>query len=485
MTRPRLRALPAPLAVLAVLAGCGSQPSPEGGAAPGTTTRDARPAAPAAADWPMFGGTPRRLGATGAPTGITAANAGRLRRRAVDLPGTVDSAPISLHGVTAGGRTRDVFVMTTTYGRTLAVDAATGAIVWTFTPPGYRGWAGTPRITNATPVADADRRHVFAASPDGRIHRLSVDTGREDPGGGRWPVPITRDPTHEKIASSLNLVGGRVIATTGGYIGDAPPYQGHVVAIDRASGRILHVFNSLCAQRRRIQRPSTCPASDSAIWGRAGAVSDGRGHLWVATGNAPYDGRRNFGDSVLELSASRLRLLRHWAPADQAQLNARDLDLGSTSPVIVPGGVLQGGKAGRIDVLSAARLRPVQSVPTPGGDQMFSAMAVWRHGGAVTVFATTGSATTAYRWSGRRLHPLWSNQHGGTSPLVAGGLLWIYDPNGDLLVYRPGSGRMVARLPAGPGHWNSPAIGGGVVAVPEGNANDHRTSGTLNLYALP
>ena len=34
----------------------------------------------------------------------------------------------------------------------------------------------------------------------------------------------TRDPTHEKLTSSFNIVGSALIITTGGYIGDAPPY---------------------------------------------------------------------------------------------------------------------------------------------------------------------------------------------------------------------------------------------------------------------
>jgi hypothetical protein len=49
-------------------------------------------------------------------------------------------------------------------------------------------------------------------------------------------------------------------------------------------------------------------------------------------------------------------------------------------------------------------------------------------------------------------------------------------------VRRPTTGRVVARLPAGRGHWNSPIVGGGVVALPEGNGNEHSTSGTLSLY---
>jgi hypothetical protein len=52
-------------------------------------------------------------------------------------------------------------------------------------------------------------------------------------------------------------------------------------------------------------------------------------------------------------------------------------------------------------------------------------------------------------------------------------------------VYVPTSGREVALLPSGAVHWQSPIIADGRVAVAEGNANDHSTSGVLDIYRLP
>ncbi len=127
---------------------------------------------------------------------------------------------------------------------------------------------------------------MYAASPDGLIHKLAVADGREVTAGG-WPARVTLLPSREKIASALNVWRGSVLVTTGGYIGDAPPYQGHVVSISRATGRIEAVFNSLCSGTRRLLEPASCPQSDSAIWGRAGAVVDpATGDILVATGNA-------------------------------------------------------------------------------------------------------------------------------------------------------------------------------------------------------
>src|SRR6202012_2350375 len=199
-------------------------------------------------------------------------------------------------------------------------------------------------------------------SRDGRIHKLAVATGREVRSGG-WPASVTFDATHEKIASALNINGASLIVTTGGYIGDVPPYQGHVVTISRTSGRITAVWNSLCSDRHSlIDPPRSCPASDAAIWGRDGAVVEpGTGRMLVATGNAPFNGSTDWGDSVLELSPDGRALLHNWTPANEAQLNAQDGDLGSTSPAVLPKFhgfrlAVQGGKDGILRLLNLNRL---------------------------------------------------------------------------------------------------------------------------------
>ena len=398
------------------------------------------------------------------------------------VAGTIDSTPIVLHGVAYA---------TTTYGRTVAVSLSSGHIRWTFTPPGYDDWAGSAQITNASPAADPSGDAIFAASPDGKIHKLAVSDGHELDG---FPVTITRDPTHEKLTSSLNIDGADVVETTGGYIGDAPPYQGHVVTIDRSSGAVGGVFNSLCSNRHELMHPSSCASSDSAIWGRAGAVVlPGSGDLLVATSNGPFDGHTDWGDSVLRLDASARRLKAHWTPAQQRAYEEGDVDVGSTSPALLGGGlVMQSGKDAKLHLLSLSRLHGVrgtagtrlggdlQVLPTPGRQMMFTAPAVWHHAGHTTMIATTGGGTAAYAVRDRKLVRTWSTSHAGTSPVVAGGLLYVYDPTGaGLRILSPSTGRSVARLDTGDGHWNSPVVADGHIVLGEGNANDHRTDGGI------
>ncbi len=450
-------------------------------------------AAPAPHDWTRFGHDAARSNASPYATGITAANAARLQRVRIDVDGTIDSSPIFLQGVTIAGAMHDAFFVTTTYGRTLAIDADTGRVLWRYTPPGYSSWAGSYRITNATPVADPSRASIYSASPDGRVHKLSVSDG-----SATWSTSITRLPQREKIAASLNFTGGHVIATIGGYVGDAPPYQGHVVTLNPATGAIVHVWNSLCSNRHALISPSSCGATDSAIWARAGAVVDpATGRLLVATGNGPWNGRTNWGDSVLALSSDAGRLLQNWTPRNQAQLNSGDVDVGSTAPALLGGALaVQGGKDGLLRLLNIRRLNgtthagtrlggELQTVSAPGRADVFTAPAVWHNGKATWIFVATNSGTGAYRLVHGRLRLQWRNRFAGTSPVVAGGLLYSYDPNGALRIYRPASARPVASLPAGSGHWNSPIVVAGRVALPEGNANDHRQTGVLDLYKVP
>jgi outer membrane protein assembly factor BamB len=491
-------------AVSVLLAACG-------GAAPADVTTPmvnaaAVPPAPPTTtgvlrDWPEFGLNPQRSDTSEAASGVTAQNVGHLRRVTVALPGTVDSSPVYVHGVSVGGALRNVFVVTTTYGRAVAVDAGSGRILWTYTPPGYGRWAGSAQITTTSPLIDPDRLHVYSASPDGLVHKLSLATGGEDTSGG-WPARVTREPLHEKMGAALNLDGPDLVVTTSGYYGDAPPYQGHVVLVDRSSGRVRGVFNTLCANRRHLLLPSTCPASDSAILSRGGAVVEPSGRrILLDTGNGPWNGATDFGDSVLELTFPALDLRQSFTPTDQAQLSASDTDLGSSAPVLLgEDRVVVAGKDGVMRVLAlsrldghppsspAARRHPlggeVQRLPTPGGAELFSAPAVWRHGGRTTVFVADEAATAAYVLRGGRLYRAWESSTPGTSPVVVAGLVYVYDyVAGGLYVYRPTSATPIARLPGAPGHWNSPIVVDGHVVEPEGDANEHRLSGRLDLFS--
>ncbi len=449
-------------------------------------------------DWLTFDGGAGRSGDVEAATGITRATLRDLRARVVTVPGTVDSAAVELTGVAIGGRARDVAFMTTSYGITFALDLQSGQILWQYVPPGSKALVGGPQITASTPVLDPDRDYLYAASPTGTVAKLRVATG-----GVVWMRTVVIDPTKQKLPSALNIAGTSLLVTSDGYYGDAPPYQGHVVSLDLASGRITAVFNALCSHQTKLIVPSTCSASDAGIWGRSGTVVEPDGNILVATGNAPFNGSTNWGDSVLELSPA-LRLLHNWTPQNQQQLNQQDLDLGSTEPAILPaaGGVplaVQGGKQGIIYLLDLARLDgttgpagprlggDLQQLTSPGSTDVFTAPAVWTQAGRTLVIVADDNGTAAYSLGAdRRLSVAWQNSTPGTSPVIAGGLLYIFNQSGGQLDVRdPRSGRLLAALPAASGHWNSPIVVGGRIILPVGNDNNHDSTGRVFIYHLP
>jgi outer membrane protein assembly factor BamB len=448
-------------------------------------------------DWRTFDYDSDRGGIGPSATGITASNVGSLRARTVSLPGVADSTAIQLHGVKVGGMTRDVDVVTTTYGRTIAFDPATGKRLWEYVPKDIRHYQGSAQITTASPVAGPGGRYLYAASPDGIIHKLAVADGHQI-----WAVRVTYNPSREKIGSALNLHGRYVIVTTGGYFGDQPTYQGHVAVISRATGQVTRVWNSLCSDRHHLLNPpSSCPASDSAIWARSGAVVEpGSGRLLVATGNGPFNGHTNWGDSVLELTPDATGLLHNWTPKDQVALNRNDLDLGSTAPALLPGTSLavQGGKSGKLELLDLRRLNgtsgkagpktggQLQTLTTPGSGALFSAPLSFARSRKTYVVVADSSATAGYLLSHRRLRRVWEQHTVGTSPVIAGGLLFVYDQiAGRLRVMNPTSGRRLASLPAASGHWSSPIVVGGRVILPVGGSSaDNAKSGRVLIYHL-
>lgn len=441
-------------------------------------------------DWPQFGYDLASSSSSVALSGITAANLGALTRKQVNLDGTVDSSAIYLHGVTVNGSEHDVFFVTTTYGKTIAIDADAAAVLWEFTPPKIASWQGAAQVTNATPVADPDRQHIYAASPDGAVQKLAIADGHV-----LWTTTVSLLPSREKMDSPLKIFNGHLIVVTGGYIGDAPSYQGHVAILDAQSGNLLHVWNSLCSNQTGLIQPTSCSSTRSAIWGRAGPIIDAAtGNIFLATGNGPYNGTTDWGDALIELSPDATQILANYTPADNTTLNGSDLDLGSTSPILLGNGILaQGGKDDIIRLLKISSIAgatshvggELQMVSTPSKSQMLTAAAVWQDQGQTWLFAADFGATAAWTFDGAALTPAWTVKTSGTSPIVAGGLLYVYNSSANLRVYNPRTGALLATLTCGGGHWNSPIVIDGKIAVPEGNANDHLTTGILDIWTAP
>lgn len=496
--------------VIVLLAACSQHGSSTTGRPAGTATvtptRSATPATTSNQDWVRFGFDAARSGVHPGETALSAGNVGRLHRLwQVQLPGVADSSPILLHGLAlADGSTRDVLYVTMRDGRLLAVDASSGTLLWSRQPSG-------PKITHSSPVADPSRQYVYAYGLDGALHKYRATDGMETNGGG-WPVRITLMRDTEKESSALNIANGYLYVTTSGYIGDAPPYQGHVVTI-RLADASTHIWNSLCSDRQRLLKTGECQAQQSGIWARGGAVVDPvTGNLFVTTGNGPYDansGGQNWGDSIVELSGDGSRVLDSYTPATHQQLNSTDQDLGSVAPGLVQSGpvggktpnlLVQGGKDGILRLLNRQNLSGAGGPGHIGGELqsialgcgVFAQPTVWSEtsagGGAVWVFVATMCGLRAFQvvtdGSGTtRLRQAWTADVNATSPVVGGGVL-VASSNQGVVALDPHTGNRLwssEQASAGGGiggiHWESPIVIGGRLYCSD-------EAGQLSAYGL-
>ena len=496
------------LAALAVIvAGCGTDPeTPIHRTGPIWTPAGSPAVAPPEdGAWPGFDFDAARSGFNPNEKTITSSTVGGLHRLwNVLLPAVADSTPILVPRLSfPDGSRRDVLYLTTKPGSLVALDAATGGILWVAKTSG-------PRYTTSSPVADLAHGVIYSYGLDGKLHQYRAATGQEVMGGG-WPVLITTMPASEKGSSALNLGNGYVYVTTGGYPGDAPPYQGHVVAIDTTDGT-SHVFNSLCSDRTHVLAHNECSQNTSGIWSRAGVTIDPiTGNIFMATGNGDFDankGGHDWGDTVLELNADATRLIDSYTPPNFQELQAGDTDLGSASPALLPTVLnshtpylaVQVGKDGQLRLLDRQNLSgqggpghlggALQTINAPGGCDTLSQPAVWTDpaNGKIWLFVTNSCGTGGYQAvtagdGTTTLRQVWEVKRGATSPVVAGGVLFAAT-GGNLFALDPHTGHQLwsstersAGGSIGGIHWESPIVVGGRLYCTDEN-------GRLAAYGL-
>ena len=261
--------------------------------------------------------------------------------------------------------------------------------------------------------------------------------------------------------AALALDNGEVLAGFGGNYGDCGTYHGWVIgAPESGTGSLL-----------AYQVPT---ANQGAIWAPAGPAVDSAGNVFVATGNGSAGSGQPFdlGDSVIELS-SKLRELQYWAPADWAQLNAADLDLGSTTPVLLGNGELfEVGKGATGYLLDATSLGGVGgAAPSIGLCNSRGATAygspdlyvVCPDAGTIDEVTVGPGATLSRGWK-------WNSPTGGaSSPTLSRGELWVVDLDAsDLYGINPTSGTTRWSLPldtGSPPHFAGVSAGEGLLVV--------------------
>ena len=404
--------------------------------------------------------------------------------RVVALPGTADNSAIYLHGARVGGAVHDVAIVTTTYGITLAVDADSGRILWRFTPPGIARLAGQRADHDREParprrlrLRDLPRRPRPQAHARRRPRGAGL-AGADHPGAeDREADRLAEHRRRRPARHDRRLLRRR-----------AALHRPHRRDLRSATAPSSTSSTRSARTARMIIDPATCNASDSAILSRSGPVVEPGG-----------DARPDRHRQRPVQRHDRLRRQRDRADAAAAwgcdrptrrptrrSLNTGDLDLGSGSPALLPGGlVLIGGKDALLRVLNldaldgdppgTPRRTPAASCRRcrPPGRRCCSARP---RSGTGRCSSPTPAAPPPTRVAGRRLRLDWQNANHGTSPVLAGGLLYVYDMStGGISVYDPSDGRQIAVLPTAAGHWNSPIVVDGHVIEPTGDANAHLT----------
>ena len=450
--------------------------------------------------WAQFGFDAEHSGRNPFERGLVRETVPRLKQRfRIALPAVADGAPAFIAGAATSSGARDLLFATTKSGQLVAVDAGSGTIAWA-----TEAFAG-PKYTTSSPAVDPSRMFVYSYGLDGFVHRFRTADGGEATGDG-WPEVATRKPDVEKGSSALALATDRrgrtrLYAANGGYPGDQGDYQGHVTAIDLSSGA-QKVFNTACSGMpihfdESGDSATDCAHVQSAIWARAGALYLAEtDRTYVATGNGDFDGSANWGDSVLALSPDAGTLLDSYTPPEFEHLDQFDADLGSSlvAPLRPSAGEVVGIQVGKDGVLRVLRLadmsgsgRPgltggeLQKLAAPGGAEVLTAPATAPDpaGGGPWVFVANDVGISGYQWdpASGGLVTRWTKIPGGTSPVCAGGLLFLastglvraLDPEtGDVLWSDTGIGGI---------HWQSP-----IVAL--GNVYLEDETGHLSAYSI-
>jgi outer membrane protein assembly factor BamB len=410
--------------VLAAAAACSGSAGTGGGtssgAAPSARTLSPAPSGEAAgasgvhpdAAWPTFGRDFARSGVAAAVATPGGPGSLKVGWRA-HLDGAVYGQPLLVGSMAIAATENDSL-----YG----LDQVTGKVRW-------RTHIGTPvplsqlpcgnidplGITS-TPVYDPSSGIVYAVAETSGYHHVLVGVSVTD---GR--LAVERDiptpdgqPRYDQQRPALTLQGGRVYVAFGGLAGDCGPYRGSLVSVPASgSGALISYV---------VPTPR-----EGAIWAPGGPVTGPDGTLYVSVGNGSESSTSfDDSDSVTALSPG-LHRTGIFAPTTWHSDNASDLDLGSTQPALLPGGMLLAdGKSGTAYLVSAAHLGGVggqvdQAPVCPA----FGTAAVQ---GSIAYEPCEQGGLAAISTAGNKIRVLWRGPgNAWGSPVIGGGAIWVTD----------------------------------------------------------
>jgi hypothetical protein len=386
------------------------------------------------------------------------------------ISGNVYAQPLYIENGPGG---KAMIIAVTESDNVYALDAANGSIIWQVN-------VGTPvALSNllcgnidplgitGTPIVDLPSRTLLfdaMTTPDNGttkqhlLYSLNVDTGTVNSG---WPMDLNAFATINSTTfssdvqnqrSALALLNGIVYVSFGGHYGDCGNYHGWVVGVPLGDPSSVTAWAT--------------SATAGGSWSVGGIATDGN-NLFIATGNTSGASDWSGGDAIIRLQPGPVfsgLSADYWAPTNWEFLDANDLDLGGSGPLLVDalpppsstgptpqfgGGslalVVALGKDGNAYLLSRANLGGV-SVPLAqshvSSTPIIQAAATYSTTqGTYVVFSGNGGQLTALRIGAAHtptITSVWTASQGGRgSPFVTstGGtnnvIVWGLGAEGD------------------------------------------------------
>ncbi len=244
--------------------------------------------------------------------------------------------------------------------------------------PGFDG--NLPLGILSTPILDTSQNppRLYVASDDAnsgwQVYALDATSGKVLPG---WPVSINgsvlstfnrNGPTtwqghlaqSQRGALNLSLDNSILYVPFGAYNDGG---AGWMVSINTRSPRVVSAFAGA---------PSSDKVANGGMWSSGGPSLDSQGHLYATTGNSPQNSKntpRFWGQSLLVWAPSAtgiLNLFGTYTPFNYCQMDAGDVDLAGSTPMIIPDLnpaktstpqlVAFGGKQGNVYLVNRAKL---------------------------------------------------------------------------------------------------------------------------------
>jgi outer membrane protein assembly factor BamB len=349
-------------------------------------------------DWLTYGYDQQRIAWNRGETVLNTKNVAKLKllwssqvtSAAKPLLLSTLTAPIVVAGVSTPQGVKDLVYTVTIEDTLVALDAATGEILWKKSYPN----AITPlreasiscsNTEQATPVADKKNGVLYFTTSDGKLRSVSLGDGADRMTPHQMVQPFSRN-------WSLNLVDNVVYTTAGRGCGgsvEQPTEFGTVAAVDVTD-----------PAHPELSRFYTGKGRPGGPWGGGGVVAGPEG-LYVATADGPNNpGGGVYGDMVLAVRPHAWGLNNSFTPPNWRTLLARDLDLGSGGPLIFQFGnrtlLATAAKESVVYLLDANNLggldhqTPLYMSPRLGNDiEDFQAKGVW--GGMASWLSDDGS----------------------------------------------------------------------------------------------